>query len=253
MCKYILPKALIPFVLILGPSNLFGKIDFVHQIMPVLKKNCAECHTEGKKKGGLSMNTRSEFLAGGEGGEVAVPGDPDESYFLEVVATEDTDDRMPPKGPGLSDEEVHLLHQWVQEGMEWPEEIRLGDSGWEPKLKPRVVTLPPAQSGRNHPIDRILDRDLAERQAPLPAPASEETFVRRAYLDLIGLLPTPEERDAFLQSKSTKKSDELVDKLLTLSAGPTSTSLACCPHRRNATLFCRANQPRRATSWWINS
>jgi len=214
MCKYILSKALIPFVLISGPSSLFGKIDFVHQVMPVLKKNCAECHTEGKKKGGLSMNTRLEFLAGGEGGEVAVPGDPNESYFLEVVATEDTDDRMPPKGPGLSDEEVHLLHQWVQEGMEWPEEIRLGDSGWEPKLKPRVVTLPPAQSGRNHPIDRILDRDLAERQAPLPTPASEETFVRRAYLDLIGLLPTPEERDAFLQSKSTKKSEELVDVLL---------------------------------------
>jgi hypothetical protein len=98
--------------------------------------------------------------------------------------------------------------------MEWPEEIRLGDSGWEPKLKPRMVTLPPAQSGRNHPIDRILDSDLSERKAPLPAPASEETFVRRAYLDLIGLLPTPKERDAFLQSKSTKKSEELVDELL---------------------------------------
>jgi hypothetical protein len=77
-----------------------------------------------------------------------------------------------------------------------------------------VVTLPSAQSGRNHPIDRILDRDLSERQAPLPAPASEETFVRRAYLDLIGLLPTPEERDAFLKSKSNKKSEELVDELL---------------------------------------
>jgi hypothetical protein len=72
----------------------------------------------------------------------------------------------------------------------------------------------PGSSGRNHPIDRILDRDLAERKAPLPAPASEETFVRRAYLDLIGLLPTPEERDAFLKSKSTKKSEELVDELL---------------------------------------
>ena len=214
MCKYILSKTLIPFVLILGPFHLIGKIDFVHQVMPVLKKNCAECHTEGKKKGGLSMNTRSEFLAGGEGGEVAVPGDPDESYFLEVVATEDTDDRMPPKGPGLSDEEVHLLHQWVQEGMEWPVEIPLGDSGWEPKLKPRVVILPPAHLGRNHPIDRILDRDLAERKAPIPTPASEETFVRRAYLDLIGLLPTPEELDGFLKSKSTKKSEELVDQLL---------------------------------------
>ena len=86
----------------------YAKIDFVHQVMPVLKKQCAECHTEGKKKGGLSMNTRVEFLAGGEGGEVAVPGDPDDSYFLELVASEDTDDRMPPKGPGLNLSLIHI-------------------------------------------------------------------------------------------------------------------------------------------------
>ena len=214
MINHITPKAFILLAMLQSSPALIGKIDFVHQIMPVLKKNCAECHTEGKKKGGLSMNTLSEFLAGGEGGEVAVPGEPDESYFLELVATDDTDDRMPPKGPGLSDEEVHLLHQWVQEGMEWPEEIRLGSSGWEPQLKPRVVTLPPAQAGRDHPIDRILDRDLSMRKVPLPAAAPEETFVRRVYLDLIGLLPTPEERDAFLNSTSDKKSEELVDDLL---------------------------------------
>ena len=144
---------------------LLGKVDFVHQVMPVLKKQCAECHTEGKKKGGLSMNTFSDFLAGGEGGEVAVPGDPDDSYFLELVASEDTDERMPPKGPGLSKAEVEMLHQWVAEGMEWPEEIRLGDSGWEPKLKPRVVTLPDPTKGRTHAIDRILDQDLIKRNA----------------------------------------------------------------------------------------
>lgn len=193
---------------------LAGKIDFVHQVMPILKKNCAECHTEGKKKGGLSMNTLSEFLAGGEGGEVAVPGDPEDSYFLELVTSDDTDERMPPKGSGLTDEEVKLLHQWVAEGMEWPEEIRLGESGWEPKLKPRVVTLPDPTNGRTHAIDRILDQDLIKRNALLPKPAKDETFVRRAYLDIIGLLPTPEELDAFLTSDSNTKHQQLVDQLL---------------------------------------
>ena len=113
MINHIAFKAFILLAILQSSPALIGKIDFVHQIMPVLKKNCAECHTEGKKKGGLSLNTLGEFLAGGEGGEVAVPGEPDESYFLELVATDDTDDRMPPKGPGLSDKEVHLLHQWV--------------------------------------------------------------------------------------------------------------------------------------------
>ncbi|MEK9773831.1 MAG: DUF1549 domain-containing protein, partial [Opitutae bacterium] len=192
----------------------FAKVDFVHQVMPVLKKQCAECHTEGKKKGGLSMNTRADFLIGGEGGEVAVPGDPDDSYFLELVASEDTDERMPPKGPGLSKAEVEMLHQWVAEGMDWPEEIRLGDTGWEPKLKPRVVTLPDPTKGRTHAVDRILDQDLIKRNAPLPNPASDETFVRRAYLDTIGLLPTPEELDDFLTSDSRTKHQQLVDQLL---------------------------------------
>jgi hypothetical protein len=214
MNNLITSNALILLAMLPWNPALAGKIDFVHQVMPVLQKNCAECHTEGKKKGGLSMNTLSEFLAGGEGGEVAVPGDPDDSYFLELVTSDDTDERMPPKGSGLTDEEVKLLHQWVEDGMDWPEEIRLGESGWEPQLKPRVVTLPPAQLGRDHPIDRILDRDLSMRKVPLPAAASDETFVRRVYLDLIGLLPTPEERDAFLNSTSDKKSEELVDDLL---------------------------------------
>jgi hypothetical protein len=193
---------------------IFGKVDFVHQVMPVLKTHCAECHTEGKKKGGLSMNTLSEFLAGGEGGEVAVPGDPEDSYFLELVASEDTDERMPPKGPGLNKSEIDLLHQWVKEGMDWPEEIRLGSSGWEPKLKPRVVTLPDPIKGRTHAIDRILDQDLSKRNAPLPVSATDETFVRRAFMDAIGLLPTPEELDSFLTSDSKRKHEELVDQLL---------------------------------------
>ena len=73
------------FLVLLVPSFLFSKVDFVHQIMPILKKNCAECHTDGQKKGGLDMNTRTSFLAGGENGKIAVPGKPAESYFLEAI------------------------------------------------------------------------------------------------------------------------------------------------------------------------
>ena len=60
------------FALLFLPFTLSAKIDFAHQVMPILKKNCAECHTDGKKKGGLSMNTRAEFLAGGENGEMVL-------------------------------------------------------------------------------------------------------------------------------------------------------------------------------------
>ncbi len=181
------------------PVFLFAKVDFVHQVMPILKKHCAECHTEGKKKGGLSMNSRSEFLAGGEGGVIAIPGNAKESWFLELTASTDLDERMPPKGPGVSQGEIEILRQWVTEGLVWDEGINLGSSGWEPPLQPRTVKLPPAQNGRVHPLDRILDTYLKEKKLTVPAPASARTFARRAYLDLIGILPTPEQLNTFLK------------------------------------------------------
>ena len=150
------------------PILLIAKVDFVHQVMPILKKNCAECHTDGKKKGGLSMNTRSEFLAGGEGGEIAVPGNADDSWFIELTASTDLDERMPPKGPGVSKGEIEILRQWVNEGMVWGEGITLGSSGWDPKLKPRIVKLPSVQNGRNHPIDRILDHYTKQNKVATP-------------------------------------------------------------------------------------
>ena len=195
-------------------TQAVAKIDFVHQVMPVLKKNCAECHTDGKKKGGLSMNTRAEFLAGGEGGEVAVPGNVEDSYFLELTASKDLDERMPPKGPGVSPEELKILKQWVKEGMVWDEAITLGSSGWEPQMKPRIVKLPKPMNNRIHPIDRILDHYLQEKKASLPALASERTFVRRAYLDIIGILPTPEQLNSFLKDESPSKKTKLIDQLL---------------------------------------
>ena len=206
-----------PILLLLSffsPLFLSAKIDFAHQVMPILKKNCAECHTDGKKKGGLSMNTRAEFLAGGENGEMAVPGNIEDSWFLELVASDDLDERMPPKGPGVSPEQFKILHQWVKEGMVWEDGISLGSSGWEPKLKPRVVTLPKARNERNHPIDRILDQYHQNKKISSPSPTSDRIFARRAFLDTVGILPTPEELNEFLNDQSENNKQNLINNLL---------------------------------------
>ncbi len=202
---------LLPFF---SPLFLSAKIDFAHQVMPILKKNCAECHTDGKKKGGLSMNTRAEFLAGGENGEMAVPGNIEDSWFLELVASDDLDERMPPKGPGVSPEQFKILHQWVKEGMVWEDGISLGSSGWEPKLKPRVVTLPKALNNRTHPIDRILDQYHQNKKISSPSPTSDRFFARRAFLDTVGILPTPEELNEFLNDQSENNKQNLINNLL---------------------------------------
>ena len=208
-----LPSSILSFLLLL-PFIVLAKIDFVHQVMPILKKNCTECHTDGKKKGGLSMNTRAEFLAGGENGEMAVPGNIEASWFLELVESDDLDERMPPKGPGVSPEQFKILHQWVEEGMVWEDGISLGSSGWEPKLKPRVVSLPQARNNRNHPVDRILDQYHRDQKKTFPTPASDRIFVRRAFLDTVGILPTPEELNEFLNDRAENKKQKLISHLL---------------------------------------
>ena len=65
--------------------------DFVHEVVPILKKNCAECHTGTKKKGGFSMNTEESFRKGSEDGPVVDPAQPEKSLILKLVATADED------------------------------------------------------------------------------------------------------------------------------------------------------------------
>ena len=206
---------LLPRLLLLGlVTPLSAAVDFNHQIVPVLRKHCGECHTGDKLKGGFSLNDRSALLHGSENGPVVAPGNPEKSLLLELVATTDRDQRMPPKGDGLSAAEVSLLRQWIAESLPWEPGFAFQAPAYEPPLKPRAVTLPPPVAGRDHPVDRLVDAYLAKHNLPRPPPASDHTFLRRAYLDLIGLLPSAEEVAAFLQDPAPDKRTRLVHALL---------------------------------------
>jgi hypothetical protein len=165
-------------------------VDFSHQVVPLLKKHCAECHLGEKKKAGLSMNTRAALLEGSENGPVVVPGKPDEGSFLKVLTSTDPDEQMPPKGARLSAEEIKLLRAWIAEGLPWESGFTFGKPTYEPVLQPRHPTLPePSNPERKHPIDRIIDSYLKKQGQSVPERASAETLQRRMHLDLIGLLP----------------------------------------------------------------
>ena len=167
-------------------------VDFAHDIVPILKQHCAECHLGSKKKGGLSMNTRADLLAGSENGKIVEPGKPDDALMLKLLTSTDTDEQMPPKGERVPAEKIAVLRAWIAEGLPWQEGFTFGASGWEPPLKPRRVELPPEVDGRLHPIDRIIDRYLTDHKIPRPAPVNDAAFVRRVSMDVIGLLPEPE-------------------------------------------------------------
>jgi hypothetical protein len=193
-----------------GAAEPPKKIDFAHDVVPLLKARCAECHTNGKYKGSFSLDTRADVLRK----KAVVPGKSADSEIIKRVTSTDKDVRMPSKGEPLSAKEVALLRAWIDEGFAWEEGFSFKSGTYVPPLRPRRPTLPPARDGRDHPIDRLLDAYFARHKVAPPAPLDDAAFVRRVYLDLIGLLPAPEEVDTFLKDAAADKRARLVRKLL---------------------------------------
>ncbi|MBA2112928.1 DUF1549 domain-containing protein [Bremerella alba] len=193
---------------------LSEEIDFAHQVAPLLKKQCGKCHSGTQKEGGFSLNTRELLLAGGESGEAVVLRNADQSVLIERVTSDDEFTRMPPDGDPLTADQVKLLRRWIESGLFWEPGFTFGKKIYEPPLKPRRPELPPAIAGRTNPIDRILDAQLTEQNMSPLEPIDDDAYLRRVYLDLIGVLPTPKDRKAFLQDSSPDKRSQLVQTLL---------------------------------------
>ena len=203
-----------PILLFLPITAATAAVDFSHQIVPILREHCAECHAGDKKKGGFSFNDRKSLLEGGEDGAVVVSGKSAESAMIKAILSADPDEQMPPKGKRVPAEQIALLKQWVDEGLPWEEGFAFKKPAYEPPLKPRMPILPAAVVGRSNPIDRILDQYLDQKKLPRPAAIDDATFIRRAYLDLIGLLPSSKDLEAFTQDTSADKRTRLIESLL---------------------------------------
>lgn len=184
-------------------------VDFRRDVIPILAHKCFKCHARGKDKGGFSMNSRESFLKGSESGAVVVPGNADDSLLLELVLEEDLDDRMPPKGAALTPKEIDIIRKWIDNGLAWDDRPALAAS---PNLDPKLVKpkLPP---GSGHPIDRILSSYFKKHGAGQSI-VDDATYAKRAYLDIIGLLPKPEEVQQFSADKRSKRKKHLAMQLL---------------------------------------
>lgn len=189
-------------------------IDFAHDVAPLLKQHCGKCHLGEQKKGGLSFNTRESLLAGGDSGKVVTPGKSAASDLIERLKSNDKDLKMPPEGARVPPEQIAKLARWVDDGLKWEAGFQFAKSSYEPPLKPRSPALPQARNGRENPIDRILDEYTAQKKLATPAAIDDATFARRVSLDLVGLLPTVEDLDQFLNDKSSDKRQRYIEKLL---------------------------------------
>jgi hypothetical protein len=189
------------------------EISFSRQIRPILSENCFKCHgaDEEARKAKMRLDQREGATGTAKsGGHPIVPGKPEESEVIQRITSEDEDDLMPPPATKktLSAEQKRLLREWIAAGAKY-------EPHWA-FVAPRRTPLPSvAQTDwPKNPIDRfILNRLEREGLRPSP-PADRATLVRRVFLDLIGLPPTPAEADAFLDDPSPDAYGKLVDRLL---------------------------------------
>ena len=208
---------------------------FEEKIRPVLANRCYSCHGPDEQESDLRLDTRANLLKGGYSGPAAIAGNIEGSLLLKVVAY-DGDTKMPPVGK-MPDEEIAALREWVRRGLPWPEgvELKAVDSiqaarqnhwayqPFDPRLPAEANKRLAESSGGldwtswiQTPIDRYIAASLAEAGLTPSARADRRTLLRRLSFDLIGLPPTPEEMDAFLNDPA---SDEAaiatqVDRLL---------------------------------------
>src|ERR1043166_577998 len=91
------------------------KVDFAHDVVPILKARCAKCHTNGTYKGSLSLDTRESLLRK----KAAMPGRSAESEMIKRVTSDDKEFRMPPEGDRLTAKEIATLKAWIVEGLAW--------------------------------------------------------------------------------------------------------------------------------------
>jgi hypothetical protein len=194
-----------------GQAQTPTTVDFAHDIAPIIKARCGECHTNGKTKGDLSLDTRESLLKG----KVAVPGKSAASEIIKRITSHDPMERMPPKGDALAAAQVDLMRKWIDQGLPWQPGFSFKAAAYVAPLKLRRPTLPASGNGQSeHPIDRIVESYFAALKVAVPPALDDAAFLRRVYLDLIGLLSTPAELQAFLEDSSADKRAQVIKRLL---------------------------------------
>jgi hypothetical protein len=189
------------------------KVDFNHDIRPILAQNCFACHgpDETKRKARLRLDLYDIAVHPAKSGAIAiVPGSADRSEVIKRTTSQDEDERMPPikTGKKLTAEQVEMLRRWIDQGAEYKTH-----RFFVAPQKPELPTVKNKAWPRN-PIDYFVLARLDQEGLKPAAEANKRALIRRVKLDLIGLPPTPMEVEEFLSDHSPNAYERLVDRFL---------------------------------------
>ncbi len=227
---------------------------FQKDVSGLLKEHCLKCHGGEKTKGEFDLSTREDLLKGGKEGAALVPFNSKASPMVKLLRHDD-EPHMPDKADKLPEAVITKIAAWIDNGAPYAEPLIAGrkpkrdasvvtveDRQWwafQPlakievpkvaadvrRLEPIADDATPAVGSQSlltsaatvNPIDAFLLERAKPKEITFAPPAESRTLVRRAYLDLTGLPPSPEEVEAFVQSairNPNSAMDELVTRLL---------------------------------------
>ncbi len=185
---------------------------FEKTVRPILEEHCFDCHGENSSKAKLRLDTTVGILRGGESGEpFIVAGKSAESYLIKRVTHENPKEVMPPKGARLTAAEVAVLRTWVDQGAKMPGSEEAAASL---KLKTDHWSFQPVKRPAGVGIDEFVLAKLRGKGLTMSPAADKATLIRRLYLVMHGMPPTPQEVRDFEKDAQPDAYARLVDRVL---------------------------------------
>lgn len=182
------------------------------EVRAILAHNCYQCHNENKQKGELVLDNKRGVFKGGKSGPVIAAGKPEESeMYKRISLSKNHEDVMPKKGKVLKDTEIALIKLWIKNGAHWSDRA-LNVFPEAPLALSKPVL--PEDGSEDHPVDKLINAYFEQNGVDWPEIINDKRFLRRAYLDIIGLLPEPKRIVQFVNDKNPDKRGKLIDELL---------------------------------------
>jgi len=221
-CKTYCNVLLVAIFVVPVVASAETKRTFEADVRPILKAYCFHCHGEdGKTEGNLDVQLVRLLVAGGDSGPALVAGKADDSYLIERLESGE----MPPGEKKVSAEELRVVREWIEQGARTarPEpantdQLAFTDEerafwSFQPVVSPPVPKVKAGDRVRT-PVDALVLQRLEQEGFSFSPDADKRTLIRRAYFDLLGLPPAPEDVDAFLADDRPGAWSRLLDRLL---------------------------------------
>lgn len=188
-------------------------VDFKKEIWPLFQKHCVKCHGPDQQKSGYRIDIAELAIEGGEMGKAIIPGNSGKSPLIHFISGLDEEVVMPPKGDPFDAKTVGLFRAWIDQGADWPEDIGAKVVDRMDHWAFKKITWPGSPRFMN-PIDAFVKVRLEGKKLGFNPRADKRTLIRRLYLVMHGLPPTPAQVEAFLKDDQPGAYTRLVDRVL---------------------------------------